>query len=323
MQKQAKSIKQKGFGVKKYIKGRYADKYRKELSMKVLIVGGGGMLGHKLTQFLKKKFDVWATVRTDYQKYKKYGIFEQRRIISNVNVENLKSVETAVEVVKPSVIINAVGVIKQAPSAMNAANTLMINAVFPHQLTEIANQNGARLITVSTDCIFSGKSGKYTETDVADATDLYGKSKNLGEVTAENILTLRTSIIGRELNTAHGLVEWFLSNEGKRVKGFTKAVFSGFPTLILAEIIADLIANYPNLNGLYHVSSEPINKYDLLNLVKKEYGANIEIEPYDDFVIDRSLDSTKFRAATGFKAANWEEMIGRMAADNAPYQNYK
>ena len=281
------------------------------------------MLGHKLIQVLQKEFDVWATVRTDYEKYKKYGIFEPSRVIGNVAIEERNSVEEAVKRVKPNVIINAVGVIKQVPSAADAVKTLTINAVFPHQLAEMADGYGARLITVGTDCVFSGKSGKYTETDAPDATDLYGKSKNLGEVITKNCLTIRTSIIGRELNTAHGLIEWFLSNEGKSVKGFTKAVFSGFPTLILAEIIADLIANHPNLHGLFHVSSEPINKYDLLISVKKAYAANIEIEPFDDFEIDRSLDSTKFRAATGFTPTGWAEMIDRMAADKHAYQNYK
>jgi dTDP-4-dehydrorhamnose reductase len=291
--------------------------------MKVLIIGGSGMLGHKLTQVLQDKFDVWVTMRGDDRKYEKYGIFNQSRILPKVDIEELKSVETAVRSVKPSVIINAVGVIKQIPTATDVVKTLMVNAVFPHQLAEMASRFGTRLITISTDCVFSGKSGKYKETDTPDATDLYGKSKNLGEVVVDNCITLRTSIIGRELDSAHGLVEWFLSNEGKRVKGFKKAVFSGFPTLILAEIIADLIENQPNLHGLFNVSSESINKYDLLESVKKAYGANIEIEPFDDFVIDRSLDSTKFRAATGFRPANWEEMIGRMAADNAAYQQYK
>lgn len=291
--------------------------------MKILVVGGGGMLGHKLTQVLQKKFDLWATVRTDNKRYEKYGIFNKSRVVSNIAIEDLSSVEAAVKGIEPDVIVNAIGIIKQIPTATDVIKTLTVNAVFPHQLAEIASRFGARLITVGTDCVFSGKSGKYTENDLPDATDLYGKSKNLGEVTAENCLTLRTSIIGRELDTAHGLIEWFLSNEGKSVKGFRKAVFSGFPTLILAEITADLIENHQNLNGLFHVSSEPINKYDLLNLVKKEYGANVEIEPFDDFSIDRSLDSTKFRAATGFKSMNWEEMISRMAADNHAYQNYR
>ncbi len=281
------------------------------------------MLGHKLTQVLQSKFDLWATVRTDYKRYEKYGIFNKSRILPNVTIEDLNSVEAAVKSVNPDVIVNAIGIIKQIPSATNVVKTLTVNAVFPHQLAEIANCFGARLITIGTDCVFSGKSGKYTETDLPDAADLYGKSKNLGEVTAENCLTLRTSIIGRELDTANGLVEWFLSNEGKSVRGFTRAVFSGFPTLILAEIIADLIENHQSLHGLFHVSSEPINKYDLLNSVRKAYGANIEIEPFDNFDIDRSLDSTKFRSATGFKSMDWEEMIGRMAADNAAYQNYR
>jgi dTDP-4-dehydrorhamnose reductase len=291
--------------------------------MKVLIVGGGGMLGHKLTQVLQEKFDLWTTFRSDYRKYEKYGIFNEGKIISNVAIENLSSVEAAVNQVKPDVIVNAIGIIKQIPSATNIIKTLTVNAIFPHQLAEMANRLGARLITVGTDCVFSGKSGKYTESDLPDAADLYGKSKNLGEVTADDCLTLRTSIIGRELDTAHGLVEWFLSNEGKTVKGFTKAVFSGFPTLILSEIIGDVIENQRNLQGLFHVSSAPVNKYDLLESIKKAYGANIEIEPFDDFEIDRSLDSTKFRAATGFKPMDWEEMIDRMAADNAAYENYR
>jgi len=291
--------------------------------MKVLIVGGSGMLGHKLTQVLQEKFDLWTTFRSDYRKYEKYGIFNEDKIISNVAIEDLSSVEAAVKQVEPDVIVNAIGIIKQTTSATDVIKTLTVNAIFPHQLAETANRLGARLITVGTDCVFSGKSGKYTETDLPDAADLYGKSKNLGEVTADDCLTLRTSIIGRELDTAHGLVEWFLSNEGKSVKGFTKAVFSGFPTLILSEIIGDVIENHRNLQGLFHVSSAPVNKYDLLESIKKAYGANTEIEPFDDFEIDRSLDSTKFRAATGFKPMDWEEMIDRMAADNAAYENYR
>nr|MDQ3041706.1 NAD(P)-dependent oxidoreductase [Acidobacteriota bacterium] len=145
----------------------------------------------------------------------------------------------------------------------------------------------------------------------------------LGEVLTDNCLTIRTSIIGRELNTAHGLIEWFLSNEGKSVKGFNRAVFSGFPTVVFADILADLIVNHSGLHGLFHISSEPINKLDLLRLVKDAYQADIEINPSDEFVIDRSLDSTKFREATGFRSLDWEEMIRRMAADDVPYQNNK
>lgn len=289
--------------------------------MKVLVIGGGGMLGHKLVQTWRKRFDVWTTVRTKFEDYKGYGFYEREKTVQNVNVEDIKLLEDTIEKIQPAVIVNAVGVIKQLPTAKDVIKTLTINSIFPHQLAELAHQFESRLITISTDCVFSGKKGGYTEADVSDAHDLYGKSKHLGEVVSENCLTLRTSIIGRELTTAHSLVEWFLSNRGRSVKGFVNAIFSGFPSVVLGDIIADLIERRPDLNGLYHVSSEPINKYDLLELIKKAYGAEIEIEPFEDFEIDRSLDSTKFRAETGFEPLAWQEMIEIMASDNSFYKN--
>ena len=218
------------------------------------------MLGHKLVQILSGKFDLWTTLRLDFSHYESFKFFDERKIISGIDIENFTSIETVIGELKPDVIINAVGIIKQLPLAKNVIKTLKLNSIFPHQLAEISNQINARLITVSTDCVFNGKKGNYVETDVSDAEELYGKSKYLGEVTTENCLTLRTSIIGRELNTEHSLIEWFLGNKGKSVNGYTKAIYSGFPTLILAEIIGDLIENHPHLQGLYHVSSEPISK---------------------------------------------------------------
>lgn len=279
------------------------------------------MLGHKLTQVFEKEFDVWATVRNK----NRFGgtIYHKTKIIEDTDVEAIEAVEKIVGELKPDVIVNAVGIIKQLPTAKNVIKTLRVNSIFPHQLSETASAHGARLITISTDCVFSGKKGKYIETDVSDAEDLYGKSKNLGEVAGENCLTLRTSIIGRELNTAHSLIEWFLSNAGKTVKGYTNAIYSGFPTVVLAEIIADLIKNRPRLEGLFHVSSEPISKFELLNLVNRAYRAEVNIEPFDDFYIDRSLDSSKFRRAVGFAPPGWGEMIERMAADNEIYKIYR
>ena len=278
------------------------------------------MLGHKLAQVFQDKFDLWTTLRSSFQTYKKFDIFDQNKIFENIDIESFGSVASLLVKLKPDVIINAVGIIKQVPSTKSLIKTLAVNSIFPHHLAEISADIQARLITISTDCVFSGKKRNYSETDASDAEDLYGKSKNLGEVTEGNCLTLRTSIIGRELNTSHSLVEWFLSNEGKSVKGYTKAVFSGFPTLVFAEMIADLIENHSSLKGLYHVSSDPISKFDLLKLIRHAYGANIEIIPFEDFEIDRSLDSTKFREATGFAPAGWENMINIMAADNSPYQ---
>ena len=290
--------------------------------MKILILGGGGMLGHKLLQCWEKKFDVRSTVRSDYTKYRQFEFFDVNRIVENVEVENLQIIEKTINEIRPNVIVNAVGIIKQLPSAKNVVKTLQINSIFPHQLAELGEKYSARLITISTDCVFSGTKGNYTEADIPDAPDLYGKSKGLGEVTGENCLTLRTSIIGRELNGAHSLVEWFLSNQGKTVKGYVNAIYTGFPTVVFADIIADLIENHPNLSGLYQVSSEPINKYELLKIIRDAYQADIRIEPFEEFVIDRSLDSTKFRDAVGFKPLEWHKMVEIMAADNAIYKKF-
>jgi dTDP-4-dehydrorhamnose reductase len=291
--------------------------------LKVLILGGNGMLGHKLVQVFCDKFDVWTTLREDFSNYEKFGIFEPEKTICGVDAEKFETVKNAIEFIKPSVIVNAIGIIKQLPSSNNVVKTLTINSIFPHLVAEIAQKVNARFIEISTDCVFSGKKGNYTEEDLPDAYDLYGKSKNLGEVTGENCLTLRTSIIGRELLTANSLVDWFLSNQGKSVKGYKKAIYSGFPTIVLAEIIADLLIKQPKLSGLYHISSEPINKYDLLCLIHDAYNADIEIEPFEDFSTDKSLNSDKFRQEIGFSPRNWERMIAQMANDITPYDNWK
>ena len=291
--------------------------------MRVLVVGGSGMLGHKLAQRWRAKFDVWTTLKGEFEEYERYNIFEREKTIDRIDVENFENVEKIIRTVQPQVIFNAVGIIKQLPSSKNVIKTLSINSIFPHRLAEMAEKIDARLINISTDCVFDGKKGNYNEEDFPNATDLYGKSKNLGEVTDKNCLTLRTSIIGRELSTQHSLVEWFLSNRGKSVKGYVKAIYTGFPTIVLADIIADLIENHKNLSGLYHVSAEPINKYDLLKLIKDAYHAEIEIEPFEDFQMDRSLDSAKFREATGFCPASWQEMIKRMADDATPYGEWR
>jgi dTDP-4-dehydrorhamnose reductase len=250
-------------------------------------------------------------------------LFDTDKTIDSLSVLDTSALKRAIEKVKPDVIFNAVGIVKQVPSAKNTVATLLINSVLPHSLAEIAVSVGARLIQISTDCVFEGTRGNYTEDDRPDATDLYGKSKNLGEVDAANCLTLRTSIIGRELKTEHGLVEWMLGNRGKTVRGYVNAIFSGFPTIVLADIISNLIRNHRDLSGLFHVSSEPINKFDLLNLIKKSYDVNIEIERFEDFRIDRSLDSTRFRDAVGFAPPGWPEMIERMADDETPYETWR
>lgn len=290
---------------------------------RILIFGGNGMLGHKLVQSFNPKFETWTTLRGDRSQYSTFDLLDPSRIIENISVEDSEGIEKAIETAIPDIVVNAIGVVKQLPSSKNVMKTLTVNSIFPHRLAEITEKKGARLITISTDCVFNGRRGMYTEDDASDAEDVYGKSKNLGEVLQPNCLTIRTSIIGREIATAHSLVEWFLSNRGGRVKGFSKAIYSGFPTIVLAKILEDLILNHPDLEGLYHISSEPINKFDLLCLVRDAYGIDIEIEPSDDLCIDRSLDSQRFRDEIGFKPMEWKEMVARMAGDPTPYEEWR
>ncbi len=291
--------------------------------MKILILGGSGMLGHKLVQRLSAKFEVWTTLRDNLSNYQHFNLYNAARTFDKINVENIESVEDVVSTVNPQVVINAVGVIKQLDTSKNVIKTLTINSIFPHKLAEITRRTKARLITISTDCVFLGDRGSYSETDVPDALDLYGQSKHFGEVVGENCLTLRTSIIGRELKTEHSLVEWFLSNQGGTVKGFSNAIYSGFPTVVLADVIGDLISEHKTLNGLYHISSDPIDKLKLLQLIKQAYRANIEIEPFADFIIDRSLNSSKFRKIVDFYPPAWEDMIKMMADDPTDYDKFQ
>jgi dTDP-4-dehydrorhamnose reductase len=290
--------------------------------MKILIFGGNGMLGHKLLQIFDKKFDVWTTLRENFKKIE--HIFPHReKVVENIEIESVENIRAAIMRVNPDVVINAVGVIKQLPTSKDVIKTLTINSIFPHRLAEMALQFNFKLITVGTDCVFTGDKGNYTEDDIADALDLYGKSKLFGEADGKNCLTLRTSIIGRELETSHSLVEWFLSNKNSKVRGFENAIYSGFPTNVFAEIVADIIENHTDMEGLYHVSSDPINKYELLKLINEKYGANIEIEPDKDFYIDRSLNSDKFRSETGFSPMSWEKMVEIMAHDPTPYEKFR
>jgi dTDP-4-dehydrorhamnose reductase len=291
--------------------------------MKVLVLGGSGMLGHKIVQRFKDKFEVSATVRSNASVYRKFGFFENVKLVGDLNVQNIEEVEKLLAKINPEILVNCVGIIKQIPNSKSIIKTIEINALLPHRLAEIASRHSCKLITISTDCVFDGEKGKYSEQDRPNAIDLYGKSKHLGEVVEENHLTLRTSIIGRELSTSHSLIEWFLSNRNLKAKGFSKAIYSGFPTVIFADIIADIILNHQDLHGLFHVSSESINKCDLLELVNDYFDAGVEIERFDEFKIDRSLDSTKFRQATGFEPKNWEEMIRIMALDAGQYSEWR
>jgi dTDP-4-dehydrorhamnose reductase len=287
--------------------------------MKILILGATGMLGHKLMQVLSQKHTVTGTVRRSGFVLADHPVFSKMNILGNISADKLESIRTAIDKVNPEVIINCIGIVKQLPAAQDSLQSIAINALFPHQLAQLCRQKNIRLIHISTDCVFSGRKGYYSENDLSDAEDIYGKTKYLGEVEYPGCLTLRTSIIGQELDTSHGLIEWFMSQEGKAVSGYKKAVFSGMTTLALSDIIAQIITEYPALYGVYQVASEPISKYDLLNLMKKTYGITITIKPDETVINDRSLNPEKFKKETNIKIPSWEYMIEQMHQDPTPY----
>lgn len=293
------------------------------MGKRVLILGGAGMLGHKAWQVFRSNCDAYVTVRKDFSFYQHYDLFDKERTLYNVDVSRQDVLESVIEKVKPDVVVNCVGIIKQSSAVNDPIISIEINALFPHRLALVCNKLGIRLIHISSDCVFSGKKGNYIEDDCSDAQDFYGRTKFLGEVSYGDALTLRTSIIGRELNSRYGLIEWFLSQTGSKVRGYTKAVFSGFTTRVLCDIILNIINQHRELRGLYNLSSEPVTKFDLLSLVKEIFKLNIEIEPEDNFVCDRSLDSNRFRGAVNFKPPSWRDMIVDMRQDWAYYDRLR
>lgn len=236
------------------------------------------MLGHKLWQVFAHRFDTYLTLHRDFNSYKQYRLFDKARSIDHVSAEDFDSVARAIAEFKPDVAVNCIGIVKQAEAAKDPLVSIEVNSLFPHRLAQLCSREGIRLIHISTDCVFSGRQGNYKESDLFDAEDLYGRTKFLGEVDCRGCMTIRTSMIGRELETSNGLIEWFLSQEGKTVSGYERAIFSGFTTNALAEIIARIITDYPNMHGVWHVASEPISKFNLLMMVKQVYGLNVQIE---------------------------------------------
>jgi dTDP-4-dehydrorhamnose reductase len=281
--------------------------------VKVLVLGASGMLGNAVFRYFsyRTNFETFGTLRSA----KTLTFFKeslQSHLLTSIDVENFDSLSLAFAKIKPNVVINCIGLVKQLALANDPLYALPINALLPHRLARLSDMMSARLIHVSTDCVFSGTRGSYIENDFADADDLYGRSKYLGEVLdCPHVITLRTSIIGHELSGNHGLVNWFLSQQGT-VKGFTKAVFSGIPTVELARVITDFVLPNPTMQGLYQVVSEPINKYDLLRLLAVEYQKPIEIIPDAHLVIDRSLNGAKFHSATGYVSPQWSELVATM-----------
>lgn len=285
--------------------------------MKVLVLGASGMIGSAIYKGLhaESSLEVFGGLR-DLGYKKSYAIALHENLVKSCNLAIKGSADLILSKVNPDVVINCAGLTKHKKEADNLDIIMPINAVMPHQYALACSDRGIRFIHISSDCVFSGLKGSYVEDDLPDALDLYGRSKAMGEVTDGGALTLRTSTIGHELNTAYGLLEWFLSQKNECV-GFSRAIFTGLPSIVLAEVIKNFVLPNPHLRGLYHVSADPINKYDLLRLIANAYGKKIEIKKDSEFTIDRSLSYEKFKSATGYTPDAWPDLIETM------YKNYK
>ena len=282
-----------------------------EHQTRVLVLGATGKIGSSLLRVFASSpgLDVMGTVRASHGELLPATL--RSKLVGNVDVDNFDTVIAAFAQARPDVVINCVGMIKQLPGASEPLAAIPLNALLPHRLANLCAATESRLVQISSDCVFSGDKGNYLESDPADAQDLYGRSKALGEVDYPHAVTLRTSTIGRALQGNHSLLDWFLSTTGP-VKGFRRAIFSGVPAHELARIIRDFVIPFPELRGLYHVSGEPIDKYTLLKLIAIRYGRDTQIDPDDDFVIDRSLNSGRFRDATGYAPQDWPKLIDAM-----------
>lgn len=280
--------------------------------MKILVLGASGMLGSAVLRVMAEtgSHELRATARSaSVKRYFQPELAEL--IVCGVDAENFDALAAVFSDFRPQVVINCIGLIKQCAEVDDPLLALPINSLLPHRLARLCSLVEARLIHISTDCVFNGRKGNYRESDLSDAEDFYGKTKFLGEVLQPNTITLRTSIIGHELNSANSLIDWFLSQQ-ERCDGYTRAIFSGVPTVVLAKIIRDVVIPLPDLFGVFHVAARPISKYDLLTLVARVYGKDIEIIANDRVVIDRSLNANRFLAATGYAPPEWPKLIQSM-----------
>ena len=287
---------------------------------RILVLGASGMLGHMLVRMLSPHHHVVGTTTSQYNvKSPLARILRRDNLIDLVDARNLSTVEIAIRDIKPDVIINCVGLIKQKMNSGNNADAIHINSLFPHQLAQICEYTNSRLIHFSTDCVFDGKQGIKLVTDTPNATDLYGLSKLLGEVDVGTSVTLRTSVVGRQLYGAESLFEWARSQRGNQISGFTNAIYSGLTTMALSKIIKNVIEDHPHLTGIHQVASSPISKFELISKLNRLLELGLTINPDIDFHCDRTLDGTKFTELTNIAIPSWDDMLAEFAADQSFY----
>jgi len=281
--------------------------------MRLVILGGTGMLGHTLWERLSLRFpDTYTTIRKGIRDYGDDRLYGSDRVIDHIDVMDFRMLEGALRGVRPDVILNCIGITKRREEPQNPISSIILNAMLPHKLAKMAADLNAKLIHFSTDCVFDGRTGRYSDDAPTNATDLYGRTKALGEVTGNSVLTLRSSFIGKELREGTELLEWFLSQKNA-VRGFKNAIYTGLTALELCRVIEKLLLDYPDASGLYNVSSEPINKFDLLRLIGEKMHRRVEIIPDESFHCDRSLDSARFRKDFNYTPPTWTKMVEELS----------
>lgn len=288
--------------------------------MRILVLGATGMLGHTIYKFLNQSDEIecYGSIRnTKDKEFFDSHLSKKTRIFNDFN--NLKKLEKFIKKIKPQIILNCIGLIKQRDNSDNQPEAIFINSLLPHQISKVCNELGIRFIHFSTDCVFSGRKGNYKESDLPDARDIYGLSKFMGEINGKNNLTIRTSIIGHELKNSLGLLEWFLG-EKKDIKGYSRAIFSGLTTLEVSRFLLDHIFKNNKIYGVYHLASEPITKLKLLKIINNVYKCKKNIISSSSLKINRSLDGSKLIEVTKYKVPNWEEMIKDLYRWNKNYE---
>jgi len=286
--------------------------------MRIAILGASGLIGHKLFEKLGERFgdDVYAVLHRQKADFAETGLFEGPRVIEDVRALEFEKLEGILHVLQPDVVLNCVGITKRRPTVNDPEYAIGVNSLFPHRLANWAKEHGRRVIHFSTDCVFNGQDGPYTEDSPTTGEDAYGRTKALGEIRYDHCLTIRSSFIGRELSEFSELLEWFLAQEGQTIKGFTNALYSGVSTIYMSEVVGDIIERHQDLGGLLQLATpEPISKYDLLCTARDAFDVNVEIVPDGDFVIKPTLDGSKLRAAIGYEVPSWKDMMAELAAD--------
>jgi dTDP-4-dehydrorhamnose reductase len=285
---------------------------------KIVVLGASGMLGHKMSQILRAAYP--DTI--GFARRPRPGLLAAKDMITGIDAREFDAMASMLRSIRPDYLVNCIGVIKQRPDAQDPTTAISINALLPHRLAGLAAEWGGRLIHFSTDCVFSGSRGGYREEDPSDACDLYGRTKFLGEVHADNALTLRTSIIGRELDGRRSLLEWLLASKGETVRGFRRVIWSGVTTNHAARLVSEVIRKYPELSGLFHVAGSAISKHELLCLLRDAYSLDVQIAPDDSECCDRSLSGERLRAAIGYAPPTWPVLIQELASDTTPYESW-